>query len=417
MCEAVIDKGDPRHAVGSFQQQLERPSSSANKGRQFAVVCAVNFGAMVSFYLLFPVAPLLVARLGGNGAQAGFATGIIMLATIIAEYSSTFLQRRFRGRTLLGLALLLLGAPSALLGFAASPAAVLGISGLRGLGLGLLLVVSATMIAESLPPEKRSAGLSLYGVISGLPAILVLPVGPWMLASLGPWLTTLIGGGAAIFGLPGLLAMPSAMNGNREVTCLTKLLKDPGVVRPAFSLLCVATATGISTSLLPLVQSWATPATIAVGLFAHSIGAVVARGLSGRVSATAAQARMLQAGIALTALGLFALAIAMNGPALVLAMGLLGSGFGLVQNPTFVVLLARAGDGAEGEVSVLWNLAYDAGLGLGAVLFGIVADAIGPSRALFVIAVAILPLIFIMTGSGGSSALKAKTVACLATHG
>jgi hypothetical protein len=74
MCEAVIDIGDPRHDVTAFQKPLEGRSSPASARRQFAVVCAVNFGAMVSFYLLFPVAPLLVVRLGGNGAQAGFAT-------------------------------------------------------------------------------------------------------------------------------------------------------------------------------------------------------------------------------------------------------------------------------------------------------------------------------------------------------
>lgn len=410
MCEAVIDIGDPRHDVRAFQKPLERRSSPASARRQFAVVCAVNFGAMVSFYLLFPVAPLLVVRLGGNGAQAGFATGIIMLTTLVAEYSSTFLQRRFCGRTLLGVALLLLGAPSALLGFAASPAAVLGISGLRGLGLGLLLVVSATMIAESLPPEKRSAGLSLYGVIAGLPAILVLPIGPWLLGSLGPYATALIGGSAAALGAPGLLAKGGSKNSNRDVS-LAKMLRGSDILRPTFALLCVAAATGISTSLLPLVHSWATPATIALGLFVHSIGAVLARGLSGRVIAAAAQTRTLQAGIALTVFGLLALAVAMNGLVLVVAMGLLGSGFGLVQNPTFVLLLWCAGDGTQGEVSALWNLAYDAGLGLGAVLFGIVAGVIGPFLTLIVVAIAILPLIFIMAGLDG--VLKANAVARL----
>jgi MFS family permease len=102
-----------------------------------AVVCVANFGAMVSFYLLFPVAPLLVERLGGNGALSGLATGIIMLTTLVAEFSSAFLQRRFSGRTLLGTALVLLVTPSALPGFAASPRAVLGVCGIRGLGLGL----------------------------------------------------------------------------------------------------------------------------------------------------------------------------------------------------------------------------------------------------------------------------------------
>jgi len=159
-----------------------RPSLSRGAfGHAFASICAVNFGAMVSFYLLFPVAPLLVGRLGGSGAQAGFATGGIMIATLAAELSTAWLRRRLGVATLLAMALLLLGLPSALLGLATSPALVLGTCVARGLGLGLLLVISAAQIASSVPAERRSAAFSIFGVLSSLPAILVLPIGPWML--------------------------------------------------------------------------------------------------------------------------------------------------------------------------------------------------------------------------------------------
>ncbi|WP_347648069.1 hypothetical protein [Nonomuraea sp. B10E15] len=52
---------------------------------------------------------------------------------------------------------------------------------------------------------------------------------------------------------------------------------------------------------------------------------------------------------------------------------LFGAGFGAAQNVTLVLMFARSSPSASGRVSALWNLAYDGGMGVGAVGFGLVA--------------------------------------------
>ena len=54
-----------------------------------------------------------------------------------------------------------------------------------------------------------------------------------------------------------------------------------------------------------------------------------------------------------------------------------GAGFGVAQNATLSLMYARVPESGYGTVSALWNLAYDAGMGLGAAGFGAVAAQTG----------------------------------------
>jgi len=57
-----------------------------------------------------------------------------------------------------------------------------------------------------------------------------------------------------------------------------------------------------------------------------------------------------------------------------------------VQNLTLSMMFARAPRGEFSNVSALWNLAFDAGMGVGAVGFGLVADRTGYAWGFAVIA-------------------------------
>ena len=58
-------------------------------------------------------------------------------------------------------------------------------------------------------------------------------------------------------------------------------------------------------------------------------------------------------------------------------MAVFGAGFGVAQNASLALMLQRADTSAYGTVSALWNLAYDAGWGVGAASFGFVVAPVG----------------------------------------
>jgi len=72
---------------------------------------------------------------------------------------------------------------------------------------------------------------------------------------------------------------------------------------------------------------------------------------------------------------------------LVSGAALFGIGFGLLQNVTLVLMMRRVSESEYGLGSTLWNVAFDAGTGLGAFLFGFVIAAFGYSWAFYLCAV------------------------------
>ncbi|MBW0115477.1 MFS transporter, partial [Pseudonocardia sp. KRD-169] len=76
-------------------------------------------------------------------------------------------------------------------------------------------------------------------------------------------------------------------------------------------------------------------------------------------------------------------------PLLVVGAGIVGLGFGLVQNDALTTLFAASGPTGYGSASAAWNIAYDAGTGIGAVGLGGVADPFG-FRAAFGLSAAVL---------------------------
>ena len=62
------------------------------------------------------------------------------------------------------------------------------------------------------------------------------------------------------------------------------------------------------------------------------------------------------------------------------ALALFGFGFGATQNASMTLMLNRVAPSAYGTVSAIWNLAFDAGIGVGAFAFGVVAARTGYRR-------------------------------------
>jgi predicted MFS family arabinose efflux permease len=78
-------------------------------------------------------------------------------------------------------------------------------------------------------------------------------------------------------------------------------------------------------------------------------------------------------------------------PAAVIAGSLVfGIGFGVSQNATLSLMYARVPESGYAAVSAVWNIAYDAGMGLGAVGFGLLAAGTGYPAAFAITAAAML---------------------------
>src|SRR5689334_13303526 len=195
----------------TLTQHPPSPGSPAERllTRTLALYLISAFGSMVSFYLLLAVVPLYATAAGAGRVGAGLTTGALMLATVAAELLTPALLARFGYRLVLAAGLLLLGAPAVVLAEAAGLTTILAVCVVRGIGLAILVVAGASLVASLVPPARRSEGFGLLGLVAGVPAVLALPAGVWLAERVGYPPVFIAGALAALLCLAVMPALPA----------------------------------------------------------------------------------------------------------------------------------------------------------------------------------------------------------------
>jgi MFS family permease len=338
-------------------------------------------GAAISFYLLLSVVPLYATSAGGGGATAGLATGALLFSSVAGELVTPRLVARYGYRLALAAGLALLGAPALLLMGWASTASIVAVCALRGLGFGIACVAGSALTASLIPPERRGEGLALLGVIAGIPSLVALPAGVWLAGRIGYAPVFAAGAVAALAALPSLPGLPDGPSkpGGRRVPGQDRPigvvagLRMPALARPSLTFSATTMAAGIVVTFLPLAVMRPSGNLAGMALLTQPAVSTLARYWAGRYSDRRGAAGLLIPGLLASAAGMLALALTSSPAAVIGGAAVFGAGFGITQNASLTLMYARVPQSWYGTVSALWNLAYDAGMGLGAAGFGVLA--------------------------------------------
>jgi MFS family permease len=154
-------------------------------------------------------------------------------------------------------------------------------------------------------------------------------------------------------------------------------MRTPELARPCAVFSATTMAAGIVVTFLPLAATRATAGLVALALLIQPAVSTVARWLAGRYGDRHGTAGLIIPGVAVSAAGVLMLALTTTPAAVIGGAVVFGAGFGVAQNATLSLMYARVPESGYGTVSALWNLAYDAGMGVGAAGFGAVAVQAG----------------------------------------
>jgi len=376
-------------------------------------------GASSSFYLPLSVVPLY-ARSAGSDADAGLATGALLLATVAVELFTPRLVARTGYRIAMSLGLLCLGLPALALLAPPNLAVIVAVSVVRGAGFAVVTVAGGALTASLIPPQRRGEGLALTGVVSGVPALACLPLGVWVSARWGFAPVFVATAAAALLALTVVPGLPDSKAPRRKpatgkpatgkpATCeaatgeaatgeaahgILRALASPSLTRPAALFSASTMAAGVLVTFLPLAIAQRSAGVVTIALFAQPAAATLARLAAGRLGDRRGHTRLLYPGIGLAAAGMAAIA-ATGAPALVIGgAAVFGAGFGLLQNATLSLMYARTSHDGYDAISAVWNAAYDAGMGAGAIGMGLVTGHLGyPATFLLTAALVLVALI------------------------
>jgi MFS family permease len=353
--------------------------------------------AMVGFYLLLSVVPLYTEAAGGGSSGAGLATAVFMLSTVLAQVGMPRVLARFGYRAVLAAGLLLLGLPAFLyLSFDEVPA-ILAVTLVRGAGFGAAIVALAALVTELAPPGRRGEAFGLYGVALTLPTVFCGALGLWIVERSGFALVFLIGALSPLLAFAAALGISS--NRHEEGVGFLSLFGRPALLRVFVLFTSCTAASGVIVTFLPLSAPGPGLFSAATALLLLGLSTTFFRWWAGRFGDRRDPRALLVPGLLCAALGMVALSL--EGFALLGGALLFGAGFGMLQNTTLLLTMERVPKSEYGLGSTLWNVAFDAGTGAGAFVFGFVVGAAGFAWAYVICAVLLVVTLCLVPGTRG----------------
>lgn len=372
--------------------------------REVSILTSVSFLVAIGFGLIIPAIPIFARTFGVSNTLIGLIVSSFAIIRFTSGLFSGRLVDRFGERLVLGIGLIMVAGFTVMAGLAQSYGQLLFFRTAGGLGSSMFSVSAGALILRVVGDSQRGRAQSLYngGFIAGGVAgpalggamLAISPRAPFFIYSV---LLLAAGTVALIFLNEKRLGTAAVSSSDEAAITIREALK----IRAYLLSLCLAflgswVFFGMRSSILPLfvidelgASTTALGASFTLALIAQ--GSVMVR--AGKYSDRNGRKPVITIGFAITLASLIALSLATDVTIYIIAMMVLGVGAGFATSAGAIV-----GDvikGKSGRVYALWQMAGDAGMMIGPILLGVIADnfsyrsAIAISAAVFSLSILI----------------------------
>lgn len=358
------------------------------------------------FALLLPTAPLWARHGGADEGGAGLVNAVLMIATVLVQTVVPWALRTLGWRIVLTAGVVLLGAPSALYMLTDALPALLALSAIRGAGFAIITVCGSSAVVRLIAQSHRGRAIGIYGLAIAVPQTLFVPTSTFVAEHFDFWVVFALGA------LP-VLAIPVTLRLGARLDRLPvhdqAAAAEPAVGRrpaflalavPVLILLAITTPGGALLTFAP--QLGFTAVVVMLALFGFTITTAASRWLAGGLADRYGPRRFIIPLFVIGAVGIVIVAWAADEPtvtaiAFILGTLLLGVAYGALQNLTLVMAFAAVPGRLRDTASAAWNIGFDTGTALGALVVGFVAAGTSFSIA-FVITAALGLLVAALYG-------------------
>nr|WP_092070378.1 MFS transporter [Dendrosporobacter quercicolus]NSL48224.1 MFS transporter [Dendrosporobacter quercicolus DSM 1736]SDM09693.1 Predicted arabinose efflux permease, MFS family [Dendrosporobacter quercicolus] len=358
---------------------MNQPIATAKLwSKDFLLVIAVNFLVFTAMYMLLPTLPLYAQDMSGSQSMAGLIVGIFTLAAVaFRPWFGNLLDHTGRKNILLaGMAI-----------FAVTTAAysgttliivLLAIRLLQGIGWSATTTATGTIASDVIPAARRAEGMAYFGMASTA----AMSVGPaW-----GLYLTAQSGYSSLFALAAGLAALGLAtaclIKGEHPAPGIGKTARrgvmiEKTAVPPSLVLLLVSFTYGGILTFLPAYAAFRGVADSGVFFTTFALALLLTRPLMGRSADKFGFSAVLLPGMLLLAAALLVLLFATSLTGFLIAAVLYGLGFGSVQPILNAIAITLTRPERRGAANATFMSAMDTGIGLGAIIWGVVAEKLG----------------------------------------
>ena len=355
--------------------------------REVSVLVGASFFVAVGFGIVLPAIPMFARSFGVSHA----AVGLIVSAFAVTRFSSGLISGKlvdiFGERAVFAVGVFLVSISVFLAGLAANYPQLLIFRAAGGVGSSMFSVAAGSVILRSVRDDQRAHAQSVYngafllGAIAG-PAIggalaTISLRAPFFVYSF----TLLISGTIAFFFFTSAhLQVRSSKENKQEITTLRDAFKlKPYRYALIISFVASWVLFGLRSSILPLfvIENLnSTAAVVGLGFTLSAIfqGAILLK--SGRISDSHGRRYASVLGSTIVLIGTLVMVFTIHPWMFLLSMSIIGLG-GAFLSTTPASIVGDVIKGTGGQVIGLFQMAGDAGMIVGPIIVGFVADHYG----------------------------------------
>ena len=355
----------------------EQPASIWSKN--FILICFANLSLFLSIHMLLPTLPLYLLDIGGTQRDVGYVMGAYTLGATLMRVIAGWLVDRYGRKINLISGLTIMLAVTFLYRLSNDVSIIIVTRVLHGLTFGLVSTALGTMVADILPTARMGEGIGYFGLTSTFSMALAPIIGLWLINKFSYTLLFIAIGLFTVLSLFNSLLVRNTgipINGsiNQVENVLVNLLEKTSLLPSAVTFFLAL----IYSAVLFFIAIYAATFGIGnVGSFfaAISLTMVIFRPLSGRWADSGRNDMVFSIGFLTMFSSLIVIGLSSTITGFLFAGALYGIGFSCSLPLLQAVAVRRAPAHRRGDATATYFMALDMGIGLGAILWGFVAEA------------------------------------------
>lgn len=389
-------------------QRPRRPRGPKVWTRDFTLATLANlFTSCIFMGFVVTMAPYAVEHLGASEPQAGTAASIFVVGALLSRpFAGRFLDVIGRRRiVVVGTAVQVLGC--GLYFVADSLLALMAVRLVHGVVFGSVNTALAASVVSMLPPRRRSEGTGYFGmsgVLAGafapLAAVPLLAASPYALFTAAAVVT------ASALCLTLLLRLPTPeVPAVRRTGPVVRNLLEPAVL-PVASIMLIAGAgmAAVMTYLSLYTPQIGLPGLTEVFFLVYSVTVLITRPFIGRLHDRRGDNMIVYPAIASLAISLLLIGLAQSPLVLLAGAVFMATGFGTLMSSVQAIAVTVAPRERVGLAMATFFLLLDVGTGLGPMVLGFVAAALGYSSMYLIMSgVVLVAIVLYYFGHGGTT--------------
>jgi len=378
---------------------MERSENNHEKiwTRDFIQIVFANFFIFLGFQMTLPTLPLFVKELGGSDQWIGIIVGVFTFSALLFRpYAGRLLETKGRRYVfMLGLAVFVISVGS--FAFITSIAFLVFWRIIQGFGFGFSSTASGTIATDLIPPQRRGEGMGYFGLAGNLamalgPALGLMLVGKITFTAL--FLICATTGLIALL-LSSTIKYKEVEQSPHKTTTIKFDIFEKTAIQPSLLLFFITFTFGGIASFLPLHAAERGVAGIETYFVVYAIFVMLSRIFAGKIYDQRGHLYVFPPGVILITVAMFLLMWLPSTTILIFTAAIYGFGFGSVQPALQAWAVDKAPDNRKGMANATFFSFFDLGIGVGAIVFGWIAQQYGYQFIYFTAGLSVIASLFL----------------------